>query len=205
MKKILLILTAVATSAQFANAQCTPDPSFTSPGFYPDSITGIADACTDVNYDQTITVVGIADTVVGGFTVAVDSITIDGVTGLPGALSFSVGASGSDNVIVPSIDPASCINISGTPVTADLGAHSLVINYTAYVTVFGMTQTVPATEGYLLNVVTCIADLNEQDATLNKTLVKITDFMGRETKPTPNTPLLYHYSDGTTERKMIVD
>lgn len=31
-------------------------------------------------------------------------------------------------------------------------------------------------------------------------LVKITDLMGRETKPQSNTPLIYHYSDGTIER-----
>lgn len=33
-----------------------------------------------------------------------------------------------------------------------------------------------------------------------KTLVKIVDFMGRETEFKPNTPLIYIYSDGTRER-----
>lgn len=33
-----------------------------------------------------------------------------------------------------------------------------------------------------------------------KELVKMVDLMGRETKFTPNTPLIYIYSDGTTER-----
>jgi hypothetical protein len=33
-----------------------------------------------------------------------------------------------------------------------------------------------------------------------KSIVKIVDFMGRETEFVPNTPLIYIYSDGTTER-----
>ncbi len=39
----------------------------------------------------------------------------------------------------------------------------------------------------------------EQD----KVIVKIVDLMGRETAIVPNTPLVYHYSDGSTERKLI--
>jgi len=35
----------------------------------------------------------------------------------------------------------------------------------------------------------------------NKELVKIVDYMGREVLPVNNTPLIYIYSDGTTERK----
>ena len=202
MKKFLLVLSAVAATVQFANAQCTPDPQFTAPGFYPDSLTGLTDACVDINYDQTITVVGIADTVIGGFTIAVDSITIDNVTGLPGAMTYSVGASGSDNVIFPSVDPASCINLTGTPVVGDLGPHALVIMYTVHVTVLGQVQSVPLAQGYTLNVVTCSAGLEEQSVNTNKTLLKVTDLMGRETTPTPNTPLLYHYSDGTIVRQV---
>lgn len=33
-----------------------------------------------------------------------------------------------------------------------------------------------------------------------KQLIKVTDIMGRETQPTPNTPLIYIYSDGSIER-----
>ena len=35
----------------------------------------------------------------------------------------------------------------------------------------------------------------------NKELIKIVDYMGREVLPVNNTPLIYMYSDGTTERK----
>ena len=33
-----------------------------------------------------------------------------------------------------------------------------------------------------------------------RTLVKILDFLGRETRPVPNTTLIYLYSDGTSEK-----
>lgn len=39
----------------------------------------------------------------------------------------------------------------------------------------------------------------------NKLLIKITDVFGRESKPQPNTPLFYRYSDGTVEKKIIVE
>lgn len=38
-----------------------------------------------------------------------------------------------------------------------------------------------------------------------KILVKVTDLLGRETTPQPNTPLLYIYSDGTIERTFTLD
>ena len=38
----------------------------------------------------------------------------------------------------------------------------------------------------------------------NKTLLKITDFLGRETKET-NQPLFYIYDDGTVEKKIIIE
>ncbi|MDG1332637.1 MAG: PHB depolymerase family esterase [Crocinitomicaceae bacterium] len=43
----------------------------------------------------------------------------------------------------------------------------------------------------------------ENDA--NKTVAKIYDLLGRETTFKPNTPLLYQYSDGSVEKKMMLD
>ncbi len=40
---------------------------------------------------------------------------------------------------------------------------------------------------------------------MEKELVKIVDFMGRETKYKPNTPLIFIYSDGTVERVMKLE
>ena len=50
------------------------------------------------------------------------------------------------------------------------------------------------------NISTSLYDLN-----LNKNLIKIVDVLGRETKPVTNTPLFYIYSDGTEEKKIIIE
>ena len=39
----------------------------------------------------------------------------------------------------------------------------------------------------------------------NKQLLKIVDVLGRESKPNSNTPLFYIYSDGTMEKKLIIE
>ena len=45
----------------------------------------------------------------------------------------------------------------------------------------------------------------EEQTYANKALVKIVDFMGRETEYKPNTPLVFIYSDGTRERVMKIE
>ncbi len=201
MKKLLLIATAIVAVAQFANAQCTPDPMYTSPGFYPDSATGISNACADVMYDEVITVVAIADTVIQSITVSVDSVVITNVTGLPPSLSYA--CEDASCTIYPGADPSSCIQISGTPTTGEIGSYTMNIEYTAYATVFSMPQSLPLSEDYTLEVEACTSNLLELSKE-EKTLVKITDLMGRETTEKPNTPLLYHYSDGTIVKSVSV-
>lgn len=44
--------------------------------------------------------------------------------------------------------------------------------------------------------------ISEQKQT--KTLLKIIDVLGRETKPQPNVPLFYIYDDGTVEKRIII-
>ena len=39
----------------------------------------------------------------------------------------------------------------------------------------------------------------------NKTLLKVIDILGRNTKGIKNAPLLYIYSDGTVEKKLIIE
>jgi hypothetical protein len=93
MKKLLLILT-FAFSAFFANAQCTPDPQYTAAGIYPDSATGLLPAYVGLAYNQNITIITPADTVVDIFLgsmvpVTIDSINLTNVTGLPASFSYS--------------------------------------------------------------------------------------------------------------------
>jgi bacillopeptidase F (M6 metalloprotease family) len=47
--------------------------------------------------------------------------------------------------------------------------------------------------------------VDEELLHLNKTLIKIVDVMGRETEDTPNTTLIYMYSDGTTKKVFRVE
>jgi hypothetical protein len=49
----------------------------------------------------------------------------------------------------------------------------------------------------------CSAGINE--LTLSKTLIQILDLMGRETTFKPNTPLIYVYDDGTTEKVFTIE
>mgnify|MGYP006084274959 CR=1 FL=1 len=38
-----------------------------------------------------------------------------------------------------------------------------------------------------------------------KQLLKITDVLGRESEPAPNVPLFYRYSDGTVEKRLVIE
>jgi len=51
------------------------------------------------------------------------------------------------------------------------------------------------------NIPTLVLDIGHK----NKTLLKITDFLGRETKGTKNEVLFYIYDDGTVEKKIIIE
>ena len=44
-----------------------------------------------------------------------------------------------------------------------------------------------------------------KEHTTNKELLKVTDSLGRETKGNKNKPLFYIYSDGTIEKKIIIE
>ena len=48
--------------------------------------------------------------------------------------------------------------------------------------------------------VPCNVGLYDKSAPNEKVVIRITDLMGRDTENKPNTPLIYIYSDGTTER-----
>ena len=40
---------------------------------------------------------------------------------------------------------------------------------------------------------------------INKSLLKVIDVLGRETKGTKNQPLFYIYDDGTVEKRIIIE
>lgn len=204
MKKILLFAAVVISATQFSNAQsCTPDPQYTSQGFYPDSTTGIAVACVGVAYDQVITMVSPTDTVIQTVTVQIDSVVITGVSGLPASISYACGSA--NCTIYPQTNTNYCIDLYGTATAGEVGDHTFAIEYTAYGTIPGFgAQSLPLTENYKLTVDNCTAGLLELTSQGRK-LVKIVDMTGREVNPTPNTPLIYIYDDGTTEKVVLVE
>ena len=55
---------------------------------------------------------------------------------------------------------------------------------------------------------TCQAACNAtaiEENEAEKQLLKITDVLGRESKPAPNVPLFYRYDDGTVEKRIVVE
>jgi hypothetical protein len=91
-------------------------------------------------------------------------------------------------------------------------SESPKISYTHNERFIGFSHTVYSSQLYLggfvgnpapvirLNLFSSSSVGIEELSNTPKQLLKIVDLMGRETKFTPNTPLIYIYSDGTTER-----
>ncbi len=138
MKKILLVLIIVGSAIANGLAQCTPDPSFTLPGIYPDSATGLTDAYTGSPYYETITVIVPADTLVtdptfGTVTVDISEIIMDSVNGMPNNFVYDCNPS---NCEFPG-GSTGCIAMYSTsdPTASDIGVYPLKIYTTTNVTV----------------------------------------------------------------------
>lgn len=142
MKQLLLSATFLCFLIFGANAQCTPDPQFTSPGVYPDSATGLSPAYVGQLYEETITILVPVDTtiMVGPipFTLVFDSVVVSDWQGLPPG--FSVSYSSPNNVFSPTDQgcfegaQTGCILITGNPTAADVGSYQQIINTDAYST-----------------------------------------------------------------------
>ena len=137
MKKLILSIAAIAALISSGYAQCTPDPQFTVGGIYPDSATGLATAYVGVAYDEVITNVVPADTVIdlgfGPTIVPFVDVTLDNVTGLPPNFTYSCNPS---NCVFPG-NSSGCVNIYSTvnPAASDIGVYPLIIDVTATVSV----------------------------------------------------------------------
>lgn len=136
MRKFLLLLGSAFMGITFAQAQCSPDPQYTESGIYPDSATNFAPACVGEPYTQVITNVVPEDTttilpIVGQVTVAIDSINVVSVTGLPPGMTFQCNPSSCSYAG----GTTGCAIISGTCNTP--GTYNLVFELTAYVEFVG--------------------------------------------------------------------
>ena len=58
------------------------------------------------------------------------------------------------------------------------------------------------------NCVRCVQDdasASVMEYNSERTLLKIVDILGKETKARPNTPLFYIYSDGSAEKRLLIE
>lgn len=156
----LVLLGLIAFTALNLNAQCTPDPTQTEPGIYPDSATGFADACVGILYEQLITNVVPADTNVLVFGIpiltTIDSIVIDSLHGLPTGMTFECNPA---NCVFPGGETG-CAFISGIcDVTGD---YPLTFYLSAYVG--GLSTANPyVVDYYSITVNPCTAGTIEND------------------------------------------
>lgn len=126
-------------------SQCTPNPAYTDPGFYPDSATGIAPGYLGVPYQEVITLnvptdttvdfpgVGIVTLTIN--TMRIDSVRIVGQSGYPVDIS-TIGLSYSCNSDSCQFLPNSsnCILISGQPAFPLELTYALQLYFTMNVT-----------------------------------------------------------------------
>ncbi len=126
-KKILVLLFIIPLfGISLVNAQCTPDPIYTSTGLYPADSLPHADVGT--SYSTIMTIVIPADTNLMGFPVTIDSVGITNINGLPASLTYQTDAT---NDYWPG-GTSGCILISGTPIPADAGIDTLTFNMQYY-------------------------------------------------------------------------
>jgi hypothetical protein len=141
MKKFYLFISLLLIG--FSSwSQCTPDTSIThnDPGVYPDSAAGLPHAVAGQPYSTTMQIKVLTDTVVvfGGIpvTATIDSIVLNNITGLPSGFTFSCTPAGCS---FPGGSDA-CAQLVGNPTIGMVGSYPLVVQTTAYATVFGTPQ-----------------------------------------------------------------
>lgn len=130
----------ILTVSLAANAQCTPDPQFTTPGVYPDSATGFKCAVVDMPYEQLITNVVPVDTttMVGPIpvTLTFDSAVVVSLIGLPPGFTYS--CYDAQNTTSPPDQccfeggTTGCVSIVGTAQAGDEGVYQLSIQVDVY-------------------------------------------------------------------------
>jgi hypothetical protein len=147
-------------------SQCTPDLSMTSPGVFPPALTA---ACANSPYTDTVSIVFKVDTVVFGFTLAMDSMRITDVVNLPAGMNYSCDNGNCTYINVPPQLTHSCLLINGSPTTVTPTGNMIKIAVNYWLTVpFVGTQTVTDTLMVGLDVSDCsgIAGINNPEISI---------------------------------------
>ena len=168
MKKLLLFASVAFFGALNLTAQCTPDGQYTQAGIYPDSATNFAPACLNEAYTQLITNVVPVDTCAQILpapfpctTLAMDSIVLDNVTGLPPGLTFACNGNNCSYLG----GTTGCAIITGTP--TEPGTYTLIFNVSAYVGGVATAQTFTV-DYYEIVVSSCSVGIEENTNSMFK-------------------------------------
>jgi len=122
LKSILTTLILIPfLGISLAYSQCVPG-LFNTPGFYPDSATGLPNACVNNQYNEVLTIVVPYDTLISGFTLHFDSLGVTNIIGLPSGFSYVTNPSSGYWLGGNS----GCILITGTNGT--IGTYPLTIH-----------------------------------------------------------------------------
>ncbi len=138
----LFTISAGITLAQDSTFVCEPDSAFlesgliiSPPPFVNDTLgVGITrEACINTPYEMIFQALTPNTIVVSGFSVGLDSISIDSISNLPIGLDFS--CSGNNGCVILS-DSLSCIVLAGTPTEENQpGEYELLIKLTAFTSI----------------------------------------------------------------------
>ena len=140
MKKTLLFSIFALLTSLSVSAQCTADPQYVDPGVYPDEATGLAPACIDQLYNETITIIVPVDTTTIVFGISLtfvfDSVVISDWTGLPPGFTYACLSPGNTQSPIDNCSfeggQTGCIQVTGTPALADIGSYQQIITTDAY-------------------------------------------------------------------------
>jgi PKD repeat protein len=112
------------------------------------------------------------------------------------SISFTNLSSNYESVLWNFGDGTTSIDENPTHKYALNGSYTVILTTITNAACIQDTQTVSIT----VNISTAIEDVNS-----NKELISITDILGRKANKSKNTPLLYRFSDGTLEKRIVLD
>jgi len=133
-KSLLFILFSIIYGVTNLSAQCTPIPFGGGSLTNPDTTQGIAPAAETQAYEQIIHMRIPADTNIAGSVIAIDSVGITDILGIPNNFTWLTN---SQNNYWPG-DTFGCIIFQGNPVVGQAGSY--VIEIKAKVRFFGQLQ-----------------------------------------------------------------
>ena len=130
---VLVGITGSALSSQTAQAQCTPDVSYTTPGYYP---IPLPSPQAGQAYNQTITFVFPSTVDISGIQATIKEVKIDSVVGLPPGITFQCNMTDCTYPVTPT-SFRGCAQLSGqVPVNAG-GPYEVKLFGTAQVSLLG--------------------------------------------------------------------